>query len=112
VARAHRPPVPRDERSPRESTGGTARRDKKRSRRSPEAIGRIVRDGGIAYKARRFWALRGDVNMAEHGAVEIGTATGVDYNTHLAMYERFIGMTKWVTGAIVILLILMAFFLL
>ena len=50
--------------------------------------------------------------MAEHGAVEIGTATGVDYNTHLAMYERFIGMTQWVTGAIVVLLILMAFFLL
>lgn len=50
--------------------------------------------------------------MAEHGAVEIGTATGVDYKDHLASYELFLGMTKWVTIAIVIALILMAFFLL
>lgn len=50
--------------------------------------------------------------MAEHGAVEIGTATGVDYNDHLDTYRLFLGMTKWVTIGIVILLILMAFFLL
>jgi hypothetical protein len=50
--------------------------------------------------------------MADHGAVEIGTATGVDYADHLAMYRRFLDMTKWVTGAIIVLLILMAFFLL
>jgi hypothetical protein len=49
--------------------------------------------------------------MAEHGAVEIGTATGVDYNDHVDMYRRFVGITKWVTGAIVVVLILMAFFL-
>jgi hypothetical protein len=49
--------------------------------------------------------------MAEHGAVEIGTATGVDYNDHVHMYRRFVGITKWVTGAIVVVLILMAFFL-
>ena len=50
--------------------------------------------------------------MAEHGAVEIGTATGVDYNDHLETYRRFLGMTKWVTTAVVILLILMALILL
>lgn len=50
--------------------------------------------------------------MAEHGAVEIGTATGVDYNDHLATYRLFLGISKWVTIGIVILLILMAFFLL
>lgn len=49
--------------------------------------------------------------MADHGAIEIGTATGVDYNDHLRMYRGFLGMAKWVTIAIVILLILMAFFL-
>ena len=49
--------------------------------------------------------------MAEHGAIEIGTATGVDYNDHLAMYRRFLSISKWVTIAIVIALILMAFFL-
>ena len=49
--------------------------------------------------------------MAEHGAVEIGTATGVDYNDHLGMYRRFLGVTKWVTGGIAVLLVLMALFL-
>jgi hypothetical protein len=50
--------------------------------------------------------------MAEHGAVEIGTATGVDYNDHLAMYRRFLSITKWVSGGVLIVLILMALFLL
>ncbi len=49
--------------------------------------------------------------MAEHGAVEIATATGVDYKDHVNMYRRFVGITKWVTGAIVVVLILMALFL-
>jgi len=49
--------------------------------------------------------------MAEHGAVEIGTATGVEYNDHLRTYRGFLGMTKWVTVAIVVVLILMALFL-
>ncbi|MCB1502430.1 MAG: aa3-type cytochrome c oxidase subunit IV [Bauldia sp.] len=50
--------------------------------------------------------------MAEHGTVEFGTATGVDYNDHLHMYRHFLSITKWVTVALVILLVLMALFLL
>ena len=50
--------------------------------------------------------------MAEHGAVEIGTATGVNYADHLRTYEGFIGLAKYGTLAIIILLVLMAFFLL
>jgi hypothetical protein len=50
--------------------------------------------------------------MAEHGAVEIGTATGVDYTDHLRTYRRFLSLTKWVAGGIAVLLILLAFFLL
>jgi hypothetical protein len=49
--------------------------------------------------------------MAEHGAIEIGTATGVDYNDHLAMYRRFLSITKWVAIAIIVVLALMAMFL-
>jgi hypothetical protein len=50
--------------------------------------------------------------MAEHGAVEIGTATGVDYGDHLRTYRGFLKLTRNIVLAIVILLILMAFFLL
>jgi len=50
--------------------------------------------------------------MAEHGAVEFGTATGVDYNDHLHMYRLFLSITKWVSIAIVVVLVLMALFLL
>jgi hypothetical protein len=50
--------------------------------------------------------------MAEHGAVEIGTATGVDYNDHLNSYRRFLSLTKWVAIGVLVLLALMAFFLL
>ncbi len=50
--------------------------------------------------------------MAEHGAVEIATATGVDYGDHLRSYRRFLTLTKYVSIGVVILLILMALFLL
>jgi hypothetical protein len=50
--------------------------------------------------------------MADHGAVEIGTATGVDYNDHLYSYRLFLTATKWVSGGVLVILILMAFFLL
>ena len=50
--------------------------------------------------------------MAEHGAAEIGTATGVDYNDHLNSYRQFLSLTKWVAIVVLILLALMAFFLL
>ena len=50
--------------------------------------------------------------MAEHGAIEIGTATGVDYNDHLRMYRGFLSMSKRVSGGIVVIVMLMALFLL
>ena len=50
--------------------------------------------------------------MADHGTVEIGTATGVNYADHLDTYEGFLGFTKYGTIAVTVVLILMAFFLL
>ena len=51
--------------------------------------------------------------MAEHGgAVEFGNATGDDYPAHLSTYHAFVGLTKYGTIALVILLLLMAFVLL
>ena len=49
--------------------------------------------------------------MAEHGTVEIGKATGNDYAEHLRTYRFFLNLTKYSVLAIVILLILMAYFL-
>ena len=49
--------------------------------------------------------------MAEHGAVEISTATTVSYADHLRTYEGFLTLTKYGTITVVIVLILMAFFL-
>jgi len=50
--------------------------------------------------------------MAEHGgAVEFGNPAGDDYPAHLSTYQAFVGLTKYATLALVILIILMAFFL-
>ena len=49
--------------------------------------------------------------MADHGEVEYATATGNDYAEHEKTYKFFIGLAKWGTVSIVILLILMAYFL-
>jgi hypothetical protein len=49
--------------------------------------------------------------MAEHGAAEIGTATGNDYPEHERTYRFFLGLTKWGAAAVVVILILMAIFL-
>ncbi|WP_421726343.1 aa3-type cytochrome c oxidase subunit IV [Bauldia sp.] len=46
--------------------------------------------------------------MAEQDTNEVGT----DYADHVRMYDGFISITKWATGAVVVVLILMAFFLL
>ena len=51
--------------------------------------------------------------MADHGgAVELGNSTGDDYAAHLSTYQSFVGMAKYGSLAVVILIILMAFFLL
>jgi hypothetical protein len=50
--------------------------------------------------------------MAEHGAMEVGTATGNDYSEHEKSYRFFIGLAKWGTISVATILILMAIFLL
>jgi hypothetical protein len=50
--------------------------------------------------------------MAEHGAVEIGTAEGNDYAEHVRTYDFFVGLFKWGTISVAVVLILMAIFLL
>ena len=50
--------------------------------------------------------------MAEHGStVDFGGSAGDDYSAHRDTYEAFVGLTKYGTIALVILLLLMAFFL-
>jgi hypothetical protein len=49
--------------------------------------------------------------MAEHRDVEYATAAGNDYAEHEATYRLFLQILKWSTGAIVVVLLLMAFFL-
>jgi hypothetical protein len=49
--------------------------------------------------------------MADHGEVEYATATGNDYAEHEATYNLFLGLAKWGTISIIIIVILMAYFL-
>jgi len=49
--------------------------------------------------------------MAEHSEVAYSTADGNDYIAHEETYEGFIKLVKYGTGAVVLLLILMAIFL-
>jgi hypothetical protein len=49
--------------------------------------------------------------MADHSEVAYSTADGNDYEAHEATYEGFIMLVKYGTGAVITLLILMAYFL-
>ena len=49
--------------------------------------------------------------MADHSEVAYTTAEGNDYIAHEATYEGFIKLVKYGTGAVVLILILMAIFL-
>jgi Bacterial aa3 type cytochrome c oxidase subunit IV len=49
--------------------------------------------------------------MADHGEPQYATAEGNDYAEHEKTYRLFITLTKWITGFIIVLLILMAYFL-
>jgi hypothetical protein len=49
--------------------------------------------------------------MAEQGTVELGVATGTDYADHLRTYQGFMKLLKYTTGAVVVVLVLMAIFL-
>ena len=49
--------------------------------------------------------------MADHGTVEYASAEGDDYPAHEATYVMFTKLVKWNLAAILIILILMAYFL-
>ncbi len=49
--------------------------------------------------------------MADHAEVEYATATGNDYAEHERTYKFFLGLVKWGTALVVLVLILMAYFL-
>ena len=50
--------------------------------------------------------------MADHSEVAYTTADGNDYPAHEATYEGFIKLVKYGTGAVVLIVVLMAIFLL
>jgi hypothetical protein len=49
--------------------------------------------------------------MADHSEVEYTTADGNDYIEHERTYERFLKLLKWHVYALIVFLILMAYFL-
>ena len=49
--------------------------------------------------------------MADHGEVAYTTADGNDYPAHEQTYDGFIMLVKYGTTAVVVILILMAYFL-
>ena len=50
--------------------------------------------------------------MSDHSEVAYSTADGNDYAEHEATYEFFIGLEKYGTAAVVLIVVLMAIFLL
>ena len=49
--------------------------------------------------------------MSDHNEVAYTTADGNDYQAHEQTYEGFIKLVKYGTGAVIVILILMAIFL-
>ena len=49
--------------------------------------------------------------MADHGEIQYATATGNDYPAHEQTYRNFITLVKVSLTAVVVILILMAYFL-
>jgi hypothetical protein len=50
--------------------------------------------------------------MVDHSEVAYTTADGNDYAAHEATYESFLKLATWGTGAVILILVLMAIFLL
>ncbi len=79
----------------------------------PATSGVIEARGGIALNAGQRIRTQGSFPMADHGTVELGTATGADYadhrNTYLGLPQP---RSSGAAGGIVVLLVLMAIFLL
>jgi hypothetical protein len=48
--------------------------------------------------------------MADHGEVEYATATGNDLAAHEQTYHNFVTLVKVVLAAVVVILILLAYF--
>ncbi len=48
--------------------------------------------------------------MADHGEIQYATATGNDYPAHEQTYRSFVTLVRAVLAAIVVILILLAFF--
>jgi hypothetical protein len=48
--------------------------------------------------------------MAEHGAFEVGTASGVDYEEHRRTYRSFLRVTRWAIVIIAIILVFLAWY--
>src|SRR5882757_8012719 len=66
---------------------------------------------GIALIPRPEFKLSLGLPMADHNEVAYTTADGNDYEAHEQTYEGFIALVKYGTGAVIIILALMAFFL-
>jgi hypothetical protein len=49
--------------------------------------------------------------MPDHAEVEYATATGNDYAEHEKTYLFFLGLAKYGTAVVILILILMAYFL-
>ena len=49
--------------------------------------------------------------MADHAEVEYATADGNDYAEHEKTYRFFLGLAKYGTATVIVILILMAYFL-
>jgi aa3 type cytochrome c oxidase subunit IV len=52
-----------------------------------------------------------ETRMADHGEVQYASATGNDYPAHEQTYRSFVTLVKVSLAAIVVILIIMAFFL-
>jgi hypothetical protein len=48
--------------------------------------------------------------MADHGELEYATAAGNDYPAHEQTYRNFVTLVKGVLAAVVVILVLLAFF--
>jgi len=49
--------------------------------------------------------------MAAHGAPEYSVADGNDYAAHERTYLDFLSLVKWVMGAVIVIVVGMAYFL-
>jgi hypothetical protein len=48
--------------------------------------------------------------MAEHGPLEVGTASGVDYEDHRRTYDAFLRMTRYSIIGITLILVFLAWY--